>query len=47
MINKTTLDKLREMIYQSLMSNDDMGLGESADAWEEADRIIREWTENL
>jgi hypothetical protein len=30
-------------IYQWIMSNDDMGMGESADALYEATKIVAEW----
>lgn len=47
MIDEKSLDKLREIIYQSLMSIEDMGLGEMADAKDEADRIVNEWLKTL
>jgi len=34
---------LVEDIYQWIMSNEDMGMGESADALYEATRIVAEW----
>lgn len=34
---------LVEDIYQWIMSNEDMGMGESADALYEATRIVSEW----
>jgi hypothetical protein len=34
---------LVEEIYQWIMSNEDMGMGESADALYEATKIVAEW----
>ncbi len=34
---------LVEYIYQWIMSNEDMGMGESADALYEATKIVAEW----
>jgi hypothetical protein len=34
---------LVEDIYQWIMSNEDMGMGESADALYEATKIVEEW----
>ena len=34
---------LVEDIYQWIMSNEDMGMGESADALYEATKIVAEW----
>lgn len=34
---------LVDVIYEWIMSNEDMGLGEMADARDEAERIVRQW----
>ncbi len=36
---------LENEIFQSLIANPDFGMGEVNDCHEEAERIIREWTE--
>lgn len=36
---------LVEEIYQWIMANEDMGMGESADALFEARRIVKKWKE--
>lgn len=39
----TNEELLIEEIYQWIMSNADMGMGESADALYEAHRIVQNW----
>lgn len=38
---------LVDRIYEWIMSNEDMGMGESADARYEADKIVRGWELDL
>lgn len=38
---------LVEDIYQWIMSNEDMGMGESADALYEATKIVAEWKRKI
>jgi hypothetical protein len=35
---------LVDVIYEWIMDNEEMGLGEMADARDEAERIVRRWT---
>lgn len=44
-ITTDAIVSLQEFIYDSLMSNEDMGMGEMGEAREEANRIISEWME--
>jgi hypothetical protein len=41
------IDALKLSIYNSLMSMPDMGLGDMADASDEADRIVDDWVEQF
>jgi hypothetical protein len=40
---RTNEELLVEEIYQWIMSNEDMGIGESADALYEAHKIVQSW----
>ena len=40
---KANEELLVEEIYQWIMSNEDMGMGESADALYEATKIVQSW----
>jgi hypothetical protein len=40
-------EMLVEEIYQWIMSNEDMGIGESADALYEAHKIVQNWKAKL
>jgi hypothetical protein len=40
---KANEELLVEEIYQWILSNEDMGMGESADALYEATKIVAEW----
>ena len=40
---KANEELLVEEIYQWIMSNEDMGIGESADALYEAHKIVQSW----
>lgn len=39
------IDALIDNIYNSIMANDEFGLGEMGDARDEATRIVMEWVE--
>lgn len=42
-IDKANEELLVEEIYQWIMSNEDMGMGECADALYEAHKIVQNW----
>lgn len=42
-MTKQQEELLVEEIYQWIMANEDMGMGESADALLEANRIVQQW----
>lgn len=42
-MTKEQEELLVEEIYQWIMSNEDMGMGESADALYEAHKIVQNW----
>jgi hypothetical protein len=46
-VDTLKLDALKRAIYDSLMSMPDMGLGDMADAYEEAERIVDGWVEQF
>lgn len=37
------IEQLKDLIYESLMSNEDFGLGEMGSCRDEAERIVEEW----
>lgn len=37
------IEQLKDLIYESLMSNEDFGLGEMGSCRDEASRIVEEW----
>ena len=43
MLTQKQIDKLEKLIYDSIMSNPDYGLGERGEARDEASRIVEEW----
>jgi hypothetical protein len=44
-VDNLKLDSLKRAIYDSLMSMPDMGLGDMAEAYDEAERIVDDWVE--
>jgi hypothetical protein len=45
-LTQIQVTELQNMIYESLISNPEFGLGEMGDCSEEAERITDEWIEN-
>ena len=43
MLTNKQIEKLEYLIYESLMSNPDYGLGERGECRDEAQRIVEEW----
>ena len=46
-MTKEQEELLVEEIYQWIMSNEDMGMGECADALYEATKIVQEWKRKI
>ena len=44
-ITQKSYNALTEKIYESLMSNEDFGLGEMGSCRDESERIVDEWVE--
>jgi len=44
-IKLNVLNSLVDIIYNSIMANDEYGLGEMGDARDEATRIVMQWIE--
>jgi hypothetical protein len=43
MLTNKQIEKLEYLIYESLMSNPEFGLGERGECRDEASRIVEEW----